>query len=323
MLTRLLLATALVAAPALAEARNIVVSNDDGLTSNVVALYKALKAEGHDVIVSIPCTGQSGMGGAVKFMRPLGPLSQDCHNGAAKKGAPGVGPIDREGIPAQDFNYVDGTPVMAVLYGIDVLAQKRWAKAPDLVLSGPNEGQNVGQIIVSSGTVNVVQYASARGIPAVALSAGVGTTDNTGLANPQSATVAALSAELVDALDAGAAGRSLLPAGISLNVNFPDDLAKDSWKLTRVGTYNAYDVHFTEDMSQSPVARAMGAGGQSLPGVVIDLNKAAPTPAQARDESIVVRDAITVSVMQPGYGAQDKHTTGIARKLINRLSGKK
>ena len=53
------------ATPMAAEARNIVITNDDGLTSNVVALYKALKADGHDVIVSVPCQNQSGMGAAL------------------------------------------------------------------------------------------------------------------------------------------------------------------------------------------------------------------------------------------------------------------
>jgi broad specificity polyphosphatase/5'/3'-nucleotidase SurE len=39
--------------------------NDDGLTSNIKATYDALKAAGHDVIVSVPCTGQSGRGAAI------------------------------------------------------------------------------------------------------------------------------------------------------------------------------------------------------------------------------------------------------------------
>ncbi|EHJ59706.1 acid phosphatase [Novosphingobium pentaromativorans US6-1] len=308
------------ATPALAQARNIVIANDDGLTSNVVALYKALKAEGHDVIVSVPCSGQSGMGGAVRFMRPIGPLAQDCHNAAAKKGDPGVGPISREGIPARDFNYVDGTPVMALLYGLDIAAQKRWGKAPDLVLSGPNEGQNLGQISVSSGTVNVVQYASARGIPAVALSAGADTADDENLANPKSARVAALTAQLVDALQAGADDKPLLPAHVSLNVNFPDDLSRDAWAPTEVGTYNAYTVRFAEDMSQSPLARATGAGNQELPGVVIDMNNAEPDSSQEDDESVVVRNAITISVMQPGFGTHDGLGGGILHQLAERLS---
>src|SRR5690606_21159030 len=89
----------------------------------------------------------------------------------------GSRPDDKRGL-APDYYYVNGTPVMSLLYGLDVAAQKRWGKAPDLVLSGPNIGQNVGAIVVTSGTVSNVQHAAARGIPAIALSADRGTADN-------------------------------------------------------------------------------------------------------------------------------------------------
>jgi 5'-nucleotidase len=170
--TVILAAAALLVQPAAASARNIVLSNDDGLTSNVVALYRALKAEGHDVIVSVPCDNQSGMGAALYIARPLAPLTEACLNNAAKPGDPGAGPVTREDIANGDFFYVAGTPVMALLYGIDVVGATRWGAEPDLVLSGPNEGQNVGAIILSSGTVSNAQYAAVRGIPAIALSAG-------------------------------------------------------------------------------------------------------------------------------------------------------
>lgn len=291
---------ALAAAPAWAS--NIVIANDDGLTSNVKALYEALKAEGHDVIVSVPCTGQSGMGGALKILRPLGPLAEDCLAGAASAGDPGAGPMTRAGF-GQDWFYVNGTPVMALLYGLDVQAQARWGKAPDLVLSGPNEGQNVGYIVISSGTVSNVQYAAIRGIPAIALSAGDKTADTATLANPESRKVAALSLRLVRELVARAGGKGpLLPPGTALNVNFPDQLDGDpQWRLTRIGTYNAYDVRFAADLSQDPTARAYGLGKIALPGLTMRRAEGAGSAAQAADESLVVRDAIAVSPIQIAY----------------------
>jgi hypothetical protein len=51
---RALFTAALVTCASPAFALNIVLSNDDGLTSNLAALYLALKAAGHDVIVSVP-----------------------------------------------------------------------------------------------------------------------------------------------------------------------------------------------------------------------------------------------------------------------------
>ncbi len=306
-LALLLTATLLVASPHAVFARNIVLTNDDGLTSNLVALYVELKQAGHDVIVSVPCNNQSGMSAALSIARPLTPLTVACLNDAAKPGDPGAGPMTRAGLPAGgDFHYVDGTPVMAMLQGVDVLAKARWGKAPDLVLSGPNEGQNVGPVVLISGTVSNAQVATLRGIPAVALSAGANT-EGSDLANPLSKEVARLSLQLVAALDAKAGAGPMLPPGLALNVNFPDTLEGARWQLSRIGTYEFYSIGFTANMaaSASPMMQAMakarGMDVPPLPGVSFDFNTAAPTPEQADDESVVVRKAIAVSPMQGGY----------------------
>jgi len=293
-----------------ASAHRILITNDDGLTSNVRALYDELKAAGHDVIVSVPCSGQSGMGGAIKFLRPIGPISADCHNGAAQAGAPGFGPLTRAGFE-KDWFYVDGTPVMATLYGIDVLARQRWGADPDLVLSGPNEGQNVGSIVISSGTVSNVQYAAARGIPAIALSAGVNTTDNTALANPRSKVIARLSMQLVNRLSRDASGRFSMPSGLSLNVNFPDEPASAPWRVTRFGSYNSYKVRF--EVSGKP-----GETPQ-LGRIALDVDASAPRPDQENDEAYVNRKAITVSPMQVGYDAASPSGHSLTRKLKRML----
>ncbi|MEN7538302.1 5'/3'-nucleotidase SurE [Aurantiacibacter flavus] len=301
-----LVAAALVAAPAAAEARNIVVSNDDGLTSNVLALYHALKEAGHDVIVSVPCRNQSGQGAALQIGTPLTPLVEPCLNDAAKAGDPAAGPMTREGLPAGDFFYVDGTPIMALAYGLDVAGKSRWNGAPDLVLSGPNEGQNVGAIAISSGTVSNAQFAALRGLPAIALSAG-SNTEGADLANPISPEVAALSVELVAALAEKAGDGPLLPQNIALNVNFPDQPAGAAWRATRMGTYNTYAIGFTANMAEdaTPAMRAMaearGLQLPQLPGLSFDITAATPTPGEESDEAYVYRTAIAVSPMQAGY----------------------
>ena len=305
-LIALFAATALGFAPAVAAARNIVITNDDGLTSNVVALYEALKAAGHDVVVSVPCTNQSGQGAALGIARPIAPLKTACLNDAAKPGDPGAGAMTRAGLPSGDFHYVDGTPVAALLHGLDVVARARWGKAPDLVLSGPNEGQNVGAIILSSGTVSAAQYAAVRGIPAIALSGGANT-EAASLDNPVSDAVAQRSVELVAHLEARAGAGALLPPGLALNVNFPDQPAGARWQLTEIGSYNAYKVGFTTDMaaSASPMmqmmAKSRGTEIPPLPGVSFDFNTAVPAPDQRDDESVVYRKAIAVSPMQAGF----------------------
>ena len=307
--TLLTVAASLALAASPAAARNIVLTNDDGLTSNVVALYEALKAAGHDVVVSVPCTNQSGQGAALGIARPIAPLKAPCLNDAAEAGAPGAGPMTRKGLPgegARDFYYVDGTPVASLLHGVEVVAMARWGKAPDLVLSGPNEGQNVGAIILSSGTVSAAQVAAVLGIPAIALSAGAGT-EAASLDNPQSDEVARRSVELVAHLEALSKGTALLPKGLALNVNFPDRLEGARWQLSEIGTYNAYKVGFVANMaaSASPLMQMMAKsrGGElpPFPGVSFDINTAAPAAEQMDDESVVYRKAIAVSPMQAGY----------------------
>eukprot|EP01034_Spumella_vulgaris_P040190 gene40190-49703_t len=285
---------ALCATPAFA--LNIVLTNDDGLTSNLKALYDELKAAGHSVIVSVPCSPQSGRSSAIVMYSttvivPDNDKTQieagkGCHNGAAPVGAPAVGPFTKTGYTGGDFNYVHGTPVMSLMYGLDVLAPARWGKAPDLVLSGPNEGQNVGKLVINSGTIGNAQFAAGRGLPAIALSAGANSTDNSTLASPVSRTVAQLTTKLLTTLQAKAGAGPLLPAGVALNVNFPDTPAANaSWAFTRQGTYDTYNLKFN---SGAP----WGLSG-SAPG--------AATAEQAEDEALVYKTRVAVTAMQVGY----------------------
>lgn len=297
--------------------RNVVLSNDNGLTSNVKAMYEAVKAEGHDVIVSVPCTGRSGMGGAIKIMRPLPALGADCLHGASLKGDPGAGPMTRPGM-GPDYFQVDGTPVMATLYGIDVAAAARWGKAPDLVLSGPNEGQNIGTIVVSSGTVSNVQYAMMRGIPAIAISAGTGTTGGNDLSNPESVLVARRTLELLRLLDKRAGGGAMLPASVGLNVIFPDEPEAASRQLARIGNHQGYEFRFVTDM-----AAAMGkpAGtAPPLPGLYGHRTQQLPSPSQKHDEATVSATDSAVSVMQIAYDTPPATARAIKRQLKDLLA---
>jgi 5'-nucleotidase len=295
--------------PALA--RNILITNDDGLTSNVRYLHDALKAQGHDVIVVVPCQQQSGMGGALQIMKPLGPIAADCINGAARKGDPGAGPMTRHGL-GPDYHYVDGTPVMATLYGLDVAGQARWGKAPDLVISGPNIGRNVGGIVVSSGTVSNVQYALMRAVPAIAVSAGMNTESGPDLVNAQSEAVSRRVLELVSRLEASAPKGPLLPAATALNINFPDDPRQAPWKLTRIGNTMAYDLRFVADLR--PAAARQGS---PLPGLTFRILPADKGDHESRDEASVASSAIAVSVMQLAYDAP----APLRSRAANRLKG--
>ncbi|MDM0027529.1 5'/3'-nucleotidase SurE [Variovorax saccharolyticus] len=312
---RLAAAAALLGLASPAFALNILLSNDDGLTSNLKALYEALKADGHDVIVSVPCTGQSGRGAAIVMYSTSVIISDNdktqidaeggCHNGAAATGAPAVGPFTKAGYTGGDYNYVHGTPVMATMYGLDVLAKARWGKAPDLVLSGPNEGQNVGRVVNNSGTVGNAQFAAGRGLPAIALSAGSDTTDNTGLANAYSAVVAQLSVKLVKELQAKAGSGALLPDGLALNVNFPNaPTAGLSWAFSRHGSFELYALKF----NNTPPYGIGGAAGT------------AATAAQAEDEALVSKTKVSVTAMQVGFDHRPAGQQWLRLRLRDLLS---
>lgn len=296
-------------------ALNVVVSNDDGLTSNVKALYDALKAAGHDVIVSVPCTGQSMRGGGAVMYSEGATLSArndsaltrngGCHNGALKIADMNnitekpVGKFNKPGFTNGDWNYVHGTPVMATMYALDVLAPERWGKAPDVVLSGPNEGWNVGTLALISGTVGNVQWAGSRGIPAIALSAMEETADNENLANPDSQVVAGLTVKLLSHLEAQKVDGRLMPEGMVLNVNFPDKVTADSpLTFAKLGTWNIYQLNFN---NYTPAT----AGGTPYYGIGGGYTGTKPDATQQEDEPwLAANGKVSVSAYQVAYEAR-------------------
>lgn len=314
--TRILLSAALCGAlatlPLQSHALNILVTNDDGVTANIKALKAALVAAGHDVAISVPCTNQSGKSASINFLTPITPLSAACRGGAAAAGAAGVGAIDAA-TGLTDAYYVNGTPVMALLYGLDIVAPQRWGKAPDLVISGPNEGQNVGGIVITSGTVSNAQFAIHRGVPALAVSADINTTDNPALASE----AAALTVQLIDKLEHRPGNQGLLPKGFALNVNYPTFSAGGSaalpWAVTRFGNFDSYDVHFITKLGDDPRAQqVLPAQYLNFPGITVQTKTAADATSSTdtKSEALVnLQGKITVTPMQFGYEVAP--TTGV------------
>ena len=303
-----------------AAALNIVLTNDDGFeTANIQALYRALSAAGHDVILSAPYAGQSGTSGMVAFLRPILPTSAPSEGGLLPAGSPGVGPTT---LAPQQF-YVDGSPTAAVLYGIDVQAKQAWGQKPDLVISGPNEGNNLGVVTPHSGTVGATVTALNKGIPAVAISAASG--------DPaQAEVVAQLVVKLVDALDGPRGVR--LPAGIGLNVNTPvidtaNQTADDfRFAMTRIGESANFGMQFYEHLGDSPVAVAYGIpAGLPYPGVSLEIPASTagyPEDDAADSETNALGGtAVTVSVIQGTYAATHATEVKVQTALQRELRG--
>jgi 5'-nucleotidase len=143
------------AAPAGAAAKKpklfrILVSNDDGVSApGIDAVVELLrKLPNVRVTVVAPATNQSGTGGKTT----PGTLTASKTTTASGYSATAV-----EGTPADSVNYaLDNNPVK-----------------PNLVVSGVNEGQNLGPLIDASGTVGAARAAAMRGVSALAVSSGV------------------------------------------------------------------------------------------------------------------------------------------------------
>jgi 5'-nucleotidase len=130
---------------------HILVTNDDGYAADgistvVTALEKLPNTE---VTVVAPKTNQSGTGGRTTDGKLV---IADAKT--------------KDGTAAHS---VAGTPADTIRAALDDLGLE-----PDLVVSGINQGQNLGPMADLSGTVGAARAAVARGIPAVAVSQGLG-----------------------------------------------------------------------------------------------------------------------------------------------------
>lgn len=170
----------------------IVVTNDDGVGApGIDAVVTALRGvPGVHVTVVAPAKNQSGTGSKTT----AGTLTY-----APAKTA--------SGYPATAVN---GYPADTVTVALDRLHLHPW-----LVVSGVNQGQNLGPVANLSGTVGAAKAAVRRGIPALAVSAGFGTTvDYT--------TAARYAIQWVDAFLHSAATPTTTPPPASVsNLNVP------------------------------------------------------------------------------------------------------
>ncbi|KAH9856282.1 sure-like protein [Lenzites betulinus] len=206
-----------------AAATNIVITNDDGwATAQIRQQFDTLTSAGHNVVLSSPALDQSGKGSSTSTPEPL---TEPCEFNTCPTGSPA------EGFNTTNprLNYVNGFPVDAARFGIRTLAPKFFSgAAPDLVVSGPNIGNNLGLVVLLSGTVGAASDSALSGVPAVAFSGASGSqvSYTTLTSTPDAAssvaarTYAALTATFVKTLVSAAGGAPLLPTGVIVNVNY-------------------------------------------------------------------------------------------------------
>lgn len=121
----------------------ILISNDDGYqAAGLMALYEALK-DIAQVEVIAPEVNNSAKSNALSLHSPL--YVHTAYNG---------------------FRYVNGTPADCVHLALSGVLDYR----PDLVVSGINNGANMGDDTIYSGTVGAAMEGYLFGIPAIAFS---------------------------------------------------------------------------------------------------------------------------------------------------------
>ncbi len=129
----------------------VLVTNDDGVEGEGIdVLVEALLNEPKlKITVVAPAENQSG---------------------ASDKTSPGpLVATETTLLSGYEATAVQGFPADSVLYALDELGLK-----PHVVLSGINWGQNLGAGVPESGTIGAARTAVRRGIPALAISQGLG-----------------------------------------------------------------------------------------------------------------------------------------------------
>lgn len=127
---------------------NILIVNDDGYQGKGLhALIRALKDD-YDLTVVAPRKKRSGTSNHITYLDPL------------------VVEKRRLDFLDMDVHIVDGTPADCGYLGIGAICQGK----PDLVVSGINDGQNIAEGLLYSGTIAGALQGALSGIPAVALS---------------------------------------------------------------------------------------------------------------------------------------------------------
>ena len=185
---------------------HILISNDDGyLAPGLLALVKAIRPLGKITVIA-PEQNHSGASNSLTLSRPL-----SIHRVAGG---------ERDG-----FIFINGTPTDCVHIAMTGFLDEK----PDLVVSGINQGENMGEDVLYSGTVAAAVEGVMFGVPGIAFSQ-----IDRGWARIDDATKAAhdIVAQMIAKPLSKEEGNATL-----LNVNIPNRPYADlnRWRVTRLG----------------------------------------------------------------------------------------
>ncbi len=125
----------------------ILLTNDDGIYADGISVLGEAMAELGEVYVAAPAFEQSGMGHSISSQRPI--RAEEVFLPYAKTAWK-----------------IDGTPTDCVKLGVEGLLDA----PPDLLISGINDGPNLGTDVLYSGTASAALEGAICGVPSIAVS---------------------------------------------------------------------------------------------------------------------------------------------------------
>ncbi|HCA41475.1 MAG TPA: 5'/3'-nucleotidase SurE [Aminobacterium sp.] len=172
---------------------NILLTNDDGIYApGLMALAKHLASKGFLWSVVAPDRERSSVGHAITLTRPLRLWNID----------------QSPYIPGQKVYACDGTPSDCVVLGVEEVQSET-----DMVISGINNGPNVGDDLTYSGTVSAAMEGVILGRRAIAVSLNCSSRDS----ECHYETAAIVVEKVLAVLE-----EEPLPEGVLLNINVPN-----------------------------------------------------------------------------------------------------
>jgi 5'-nucleotidase len=241
----------------------VLVTNDDGVgAAGIDALVQALRTD-PDLILTVyaPSGNRSGSGGNV-----------------TRSGLVVLPATTLSGYPAVS---VSGFPADCTLFAVlHDLPQK-----PDLVVSGVNQGENVGDLIPLSGTVGAALAAVRLGIPAIAASNRAG----------QDAffpEAAAYVLEVIQELKQ----RGDVISGLALNINYPGGNRSDlaGVRVVPLGAFGRISGYVQKD------------GGDGSPTFDAVTSATTGPDDPPNDVKLLAQGYVVLTPLRPDFAAPDR-----------------
>ncbi len=187
----------------------ILITNDDGVYGDGLWRLAEELSKVAEIVIVAPDREQSGVGTAVTLHRPL--RVRDL--------------TPWRPVPCYA---VEGTPADCVILGLRSLCQEK----VDMIFSGINDGANLGNDVLISGTVGAAMQGYFYGVPSVAMSVAA-------LHDVQYSPAANLALALAERFRDGQ-----FPDGLLLNVNLPNVLQEEvkGIEVTRLAARSYMDV---------------------------------------------------------------------------------